>query len=73
MEMTKDKVFAILGKGTKVSIPFVDSILNTGMETYLWENGDELGGCEITFVDGKVDHKMWKGPKDDEQEDESDK
>ena len=73
MEMTKDEVFAILGKGTKVSIPFVDSILNTGMETYLWENSDELGGCEITFVDGKVDHKMWKGPKDDEPEDESEK
>lgn len=70
MDMTKDKVFAILGKGTKISIPFVDTILNTGVETYLWENDDELGGCEITFVDGKVDHKMWKGPKDDEPEDE---
>ena len=62
MEMTKKEVFAILGKGTKVTVPFVGGFVDSMGEVYLWENDDDLGGCEITFVDGKVEHKMWKGP-----------
>ena len=62
MDMTKKEVFAILGKGTKMSVPFVGGIVDSVGEVYLWENDDDLGGCEVTFVDGKVEHKMWKGP-----------
>ena len=62
MGMSKEEVFAILGKGVKVSVPFVDAIIDTGLEVYLWENGDDLGGCEITFDDGKVSNKAWSGP-----------
>ena len=62
MKMTKKEVFAILGKGTKMTVPFVGGIVDSMGEVYLWENDDDLGGCEVTFVDGKVEHKMWKGP-----------
>ena len=62
MGMTKEEVFAVLGKGVKVSVPFVDAFIDTGLEVYLWENGDDLGGCEITFDGGKVSNKAWSGP-----------
>lgn len=62
MDMTKKEVFAILGKGTKVTVPFVGGIVDSMGEAYLWENDDDLGGCEVTFIGGKVGHKMWKGP-----------
>jgi hypothetical protein len=71
MGMTKEEVFEVLGKGVKVSMPIVDALVGMRLEAYLWENEDEFGGCEITFADGKVEHKIWNGPvPQDEEEDE---
>lgn len=68
-DMTKEEVFAILGEGNKINVPLADMVA-PGMEVYFWENDDLIGGCEVTFIDGKVDHKGWSGSAEEEKNEE---
>ena len=52
---------AFIGTGF-MARAMIGGIVDSVGEVYLWENDDDLGGCEVTFIDGKVGHKMWKGP-----------